>query len=305
MADGPPVAPPESYGAPLPSPPPSSPPVSFGWRPPEGSGPSEPPAPPAPPAKRGFHLPGRVMAVIAIVLVGALGYGLGALTKDDDSSSASPVPPQTPAQPTPTPSTPPVPGAAALAGLGLVQSDLPSAYSVQLIPSGNLVSGTTTLDLCNGTFPSESLRVARLQVVAADAQGDVPLSTEAVLYPNAAATAQAFTELASVAAKCPNGPVRSPTGGTTVTTTFDPAPDGTWAQVATVDRLAYSFTSTDTSGNAVKSVAVYLKRGRVLLALYFYDLAGTVPISGQRTIPGIVTVFANRVAQLPESVVNG
>ena len=40
--EGPPVAPPESYGAPMPSPP-SPPPVapaSFGWRPPEASGPS-------------------------------------------------------------------------------------------------------------------------------------------------------------------------------------------------------------------------------------------------------------------------
>ena len=146
----------------------------------------------------------------------------------------------------------------------------------------------------------------RLQVVAADAQGDVPLSTEAVIYKNTAATTQAFDELASVAAKCPSTPVRSPSGGTTVTTKFDPAPDGTWPQTPTVDRLAYSFTSTDLSGHSSKSIAVYLKRGRVLLGLYFPDPTGTVPtIAAQSTIPGIVSVFANRLAQLPDSVVNG
>ncbi len=246
------------------------------------------------------------MAAVAIVLVGALGYGLGALTKDDNSSSATPATPQTPAQPTPTPSTTPAtPGAAALAQIIVRQADLPSTYSVELIPEGNQVTGTATLDLCNGTFPSESLRTARLQVVAADAQGDIPLSTEAVLYQDPAATTQAFDELASVAAKCPSTPVRSPSGGSTVTTKFDPAPDGAWPQTPTVDRLAYSFTSTDLSGNSSKSIAVYLKRGRALLGLYFPDPAGTPTIAAQSTIPGIVSVFANRLAQLPDSVVNG
>ena len=250
------------------------------------------------------------MVAVAIVVVGAIGYGIGALTKDDNSNNrASPAAPQTPAQPTPTPTTPTVPntpGAQALTGLAVRQADLPNTYGVQLIPMGNQVSGTTTLDLCNGTFPSESLRAARLQVVAADAQGNVPLSTEAVIYTNAAATTQAFDELASVAAKCPSTPVRSPSGGGTVTTKFDPAPDSAWAKTPTVDRLAYSFTTTDSSGTSSRSFAVYLKRGRVLLGLYFPDPAGPIPtIAGQSTIPGIVTTFANRMAQLPDSVVNG
>jgi hypothetical protein len=184
-------------------------------------------------------------------------------------------------------------------------ADLPSTDCVVMIPQGNQVEGTVTLDLCNGTFPSESLRLARLQVVAADAQGDVPLSTEAVIYQNAAATSQAFLELATVAANCPSAFVPSPSGGTTVATKFDPAPDGAWPQTPTVDRLAYSFTSTDQSGVSSKSIAVYLKRGRVLLGLYFPDPTGTPTIAGQSTIPGIVSVFADRIAALPDSVVNG
>ena len=143
-------------------------------------------------------------------------------------------------------------------------------------------------------------------MAAVNLQDDIPISTEAVLYQNPAATAQAFEELASVAAKCPSTPVRSPSGGSTVATKFDPAPDGAWPKVATVDRLAYSFTSTDpASGASSKSIAVYLKRGRALLGLYFPEPSATMPsIGGQTTVPGIVNVFENRLAQLPESAVN-
>ena len=71
-------------------------------------------------------------------------------------------------------------------------------------------------------------------------------------------------------------------------------------------RLAYSFTSTDpASGASSKSIAVYLKRGRALLGLYFPEPSATMPsIGGQTTVPGIVNVFENRLAQLPDSAVN-
>ena len=48
------------------------------------------------------------------------------------------------------------------------QHDVAADRSVALHPDGDLVTGTTTLDLCNGTFPSESLRTARLQVLELD-----------------------------------------------------------------------------------------------------------------------------------------
>jgi hypothetical protein len=245
-----------------------------------------------------------VIAVIAVVLVGVIGFGLGALTRDDDSdNAASPATPRTPA-PSSAP-TPTGPGASVLSQIVVRQADLPPTYGVALITNGNLVDGTVTLDLCNGTFASESLRTRRLQVVAADTQGDVPLSTEAVLYQSPDATRQAFAELASVAAKCPNTPVRSPSGGNTLTTKFDAPPDGAWAQVPNVDRVAYSFTTTDANGASAKSMAVYLKRGRALLGLYFPDPSLPIPpIAGQTTVQGIVNLFATRLAQLPESAVN-
>ena len=40
---------------------------------------------------------------------------------------------------------------------------------MQLLDGGNQVAGQTTLDLCNGRYPSEALHSARLQVVEYDA----------------------------------------------------------------------------------------------------------------------------------------
>jgi hypothetical protein len=124
-----------------------------------------------------------------------------------------------------------------------------------------------------------------------------------VLYKDAAATAQAFKELQAVASACPSTPVTSPVGEDTATTHFNPAPDGTWSKTPTVDRLAFDFTSTDQQGTTQHSIAVYLRRGRALMGLYFPSAdtpQGTV--AGQSSIPGIVGVFAGRLAALPTSV---
>ncbi|MGH9125835.1 MAG: hypothetical protein ACRDZ8_14070 [Acidimicrobiales bacterium] len=206
----------------------------------------------------------------------------------------------------PLPSQPADPDAAVLQTLVLSQSDVPSTYVVQEIAGGDQVdSGDATLDLCNGTYPSESMRTARLQVAAIDSEGNEALSTEAVLYKNAAATTQAFSELRSVVAHCPSTPVVSPIGEGTVTTMFNAAPDGSWSQTATVERQAYDFTQTDDSGSTGHSVAVYLRRGRVLMGLYFPNPDGSqVPVTGQDSIQAIVSVFASRIAMLPASVVN-
>jgi hypothetical protein len=181
---------------------------------------------------------------------------------------------------------------------------VPSTLSVVLIPGGDQVQGETTLDLCNGTFPSEALRTARRQVAAVDAQGVAVLSTEAVLYRDPAASAQAFAELRSVAAHCPSTPVTSPVGEPTVTTHFNAAPDASWPQTPGVERVAYDFNTTDQAGGqALHSVAVYLRHGRALLAVYFSRPDAAQPaISGQTTLGGIVNVFAERLAQLPSSV---
>ena len=75
--------------------------------------------------------------------------------------------------------------------------------TVTLIPQGADLT-EPTLDICNGTFPSESQRRARRQVALVTQSGTlVAMSTEAVLYRTPSVGAQALAELQSVAAHCP------------------------------------------------------------------------------------------------------
>jgi hypothetical protein len=296
-----------------------------------------PPAPPAwgalplgpdpmtpPPDRRR----GRALIVVATVMGLLIGLGAAYVFSKTGSSANSASPPATSPTTLPTTgggatgggtsgggTTPPSiqppdsadPGAPSLSAIVVTQNDVTTPIIVGEIPGGNEVSGETTLDVCNGNYPSEALRSARLQVAAEDpSSSNIALSTEAVLYKDANATAQAFAELRSVVAHCPASPVPSPVGEATATTKFNAAPDASWTPVAGVERLAYSFTTTDTSGNTTSSIAVYLRRGRALLGVYFGQPTGPQPaIAGQTSVAGIVNLFANRLARLPASVVNG
>ena len=264
--------------------------------------------PPPPPKKPGMTVPRWLVAVVVavIVLAGAIGFGLGASMRNDRGSSNASAP--TGLNPSSNRATPivPSPNSSVLALLIVRTADVPSPLGVQLLPDGNIVAGQPTLELCNGTFPSESLRTERLQVAAVDTKGDAVLSTEAVLYISPAAAMQAFSELTTVAASCADVPLASPVGDPTVTTLSGIAPDAAWPQTPTVDRLAYSLTATNQTGRSQNSVAVYLRRGRALLGVYFPMSDGAqASIVGQTTIPDIVTLFANRLARVPDSVANG
>ena len=291
-------------------PPPAVPPGTEAWSPEKKS--SWPPT--------GGVLVALLLLIVLVVGGVSMGATYLALRKPSKSVAQATIPtipaqpssPTTPGQTPTTPASPSTPSApadattAALAQMVVNQNDVPGTVSVQALVGGDQVSGQTTLDLCNGTFASESLRSARLQVAVVDAQGDTPISTEAVAYVNPAATLQAFTELKATAANCPSGPVVSPVGEPTVSTKFNAAPDGSWPQVTGVDRLAFDFSSTDSTGQAHHSVAVYLRRGRLLMGIYFSQPDGAqTAVSNQTTIPGIVNVFAERMAAQPAAIANG
>ncbi len=239
---------------------------------------------------------------VAFVVVFAVSYRIGVATTDNHSGASS-----TPGNSMPSSGASQGPAArpSSLSALLVQPRDTTPALSVHLLPGGDQVNGQPTLDLCNGTFPSESLRTARLQDVALDTSGAPILSTEAVLYRNAAATKQAFQELRNVAASCPKGPVTSPVSGSTFTTTFHTPPDGAWPNTASVDRETFSLTMIDQKGASADSVAVYLRRGRVLLGVYFSKPNAVQPlIDGHTKLADIVRTFAARIAQLPASLVS-
>ncbi len=262
------------------------------------------------PVGTGPREPSRWLRIAAIALVaGVLGFAATAvvLSATDNSSggnraSSGTTPPQTPT----TPPQPNEPDAAVLGRMNVQQSDVPPDDAVVLRKNGSDAVGTATLDLCNGRYPSEKLRTARRQVAVADSAGNGVLRTVAVLYKNPAAAAQAFTELQSVVAHCPKQPVTSPVGEPTVTTVFGAAPDRTWpAPPAGVQRQAYDLTTTDISGQSTRSTAVYLRKGRALLGIYFMTSGDPgVTVNGKNTIPDIVKVFEARVAALPDAVTN-
>ena len=196
------------------------------------------------------------------------------------------------------------PSAGLLSSLVVSDADVEPPLTVAGLPGGNGLS-QPTLDLCNGTYSSESMRTARLQVAVVDDQGKTALSTEAVLYSSGAGTAAAFSELKETVAACPDRPVESPVGGSTVTTRFGPAPDGDWPQVPSVERLAFAFDTTDTTGEKTHSVAVYLRRGRALLGVYFpHADAPTAVVEGKTGLGEIVNIFAARLAKLPVAAVS-
>jgi hypothetical protein len=261
-----------------------------------------------PPDTVGVSRPGqpwrRVLRIAGGVVVAAV---MVATAVDLTSGSSGPTFRETaPGSLTPSPSAPQSrdPSAALLAGLVVSDADVGPSLVVAGLRGGNGLS-QPTLDLCNGTFPSESLRTARLQVAAVDGQGDTALSTEAVLYSSGAGTAAAFSELKATAAACPPGPVDSPVGQPPATTRFDPAPDGDWPQVPSVERLAFAFDTTSATGETSHSVAVYLRRGRLLLGVYFSHAdAPSAVVEGHTALPDIVNVFANRMAKLPVAAIS-
>jgi hypothetical protein len=196
------------------------------------------------------------------------------------------------------------PSANVLTGLVVQQSDVTQPNTVQISDGGDSVAGAATLDLCNGTFASEALRTARLQVDVDDGNGDAIFSTEAVLYRDSKSATQALAELRSVVANCPSSPVVSPVGEPTVTTKFNAAPDTSWPQVAGIQRQAYSFTQTDGTGASQQGVAVYMQRGRALLALYFQNPSSPQPsVAGKTSMQAITAAFAQRLAAVPASAI--
>jgi hypothetical protein len=232
---------------------------------------------------------------------------MAATVRDLASGSSRPTLRATGRDPlTPSPSAPSGstdPSAPLLAGLIVTDADVAPALTVAGLPDGNSLN-QPTLDLCNGTFPSEGMRTARLQVAAVDRQNQTLLSTEAVLYSSGAGATAAFNELRKVAAQCPPGPVDSPVGEPTVTTHFGPAPDAAWPPVPSVERLAFAFDTTNATGETSHSVAVFLRRGRALLGLYFSRPDRPPAVQGRTSLADIVNLFAGRLAKLPVAAVS-
>jgi hypothetical protein len=88
----------------------------------------------------------------------------------------------------------------------LTEPQVGAGYKRTVIPGGKIVDGETTLDFCDGNYPSESLRTARLQVAYSIKGNSTSASNEVVTY-RAGGAQQALEEVRHTAATCPNGRV--------------------------------------------------------------------------------------------------
>jgi hypothetical protein len=264
---------------------------------------------PEPPRTAPWRSGAAWLAVSAGVILGfGAGYAVAdarhrdadkkAAVRSSASASASPSPAPSPAPsrppfvesnepPSPQPSTAPQGpldrDAALLSRVGLRPTDVDPALTVALIPGGDQVTGQTTLDLCDGTYPSEAHRTARRQVVAVDENGQALLSTEAVLYDSPAALEAAFKELASNSSKCAKTGI-----------------DKDWPKTNGVERLAYDVAAVTDTGPQQRRAVVYLRHDRALLALYFQSTDTlSSPVAAQKTVAAATAVFTRRLAALP------
>jgi hypothetical protein len=150
----------------------------------------------------------------------------------------------------------------------LHSSDIAAAWT---IPSISIyVAGQVSLDLCSFAFPSEALRVGRVQLLVTTTDGDpVGLSVEAIAYRNDASAQQAMGELVEAGHRCPNR-VQPPVVRDQAPErwTFDRSPDTHWATVPGVDRLAFDATLRSRGQRPAHLLLIYLRRGRVLIGIY-------------------------------------
>lgn len=298
---------------------PPPPPPTWAHRVPAASVPvveqSTPTPPPSGPSQRMVAAIAAGLIAAVVLMVGG-GLWLRSATSDTSAApatSASPAPSPSPTQPqspspTPSPSTtgeesPQSQGSVedALQALVLQQRDVPDRYRVAPIDGGRSVTDQPTLDLCDGTYPSETERVGRLQVSARDGAGSTTLSTEAVQYSSTEATAQAFAEAEQVAAQCKGSLTLDFGSGTPVETTVTEDADRNWHTTPGVERLAYTVADTDMiSGAESQQVVVYLRRGPLFMGLYFPNASGKqMPVEGKTTIPEIVRIFEERLLNTP------
>ncbi len=201
----------------------------------------------------------------------------------------------------PTPATGGV--QATLARIGVTTADLTTGLTVKTMPDGTSL-GIPTLDFCNATYPSESLRTARLQRGAYDAQGAYAgLSTEVVVYQDAAAAQQALAEVTAARLACPVGKAVHTRDGHTISFAFHPAPGPTSTPlVPAADRLIIH-TTMQVDGNPQTALLVYQIDGRVLAAMYAMDASGKpFPQATLDAFFGLAGLIGTRLQQYAPSL---
>ena len=146
-------------------------------------------------------------------------------------------------------------------------------YKLAPFPGGTSFIGETTLDLCNGTYPSETLRTGRLQVAYTHPAKTVAVSNEVVTYVPGGAK-EALAEVTSVARSCAQKPVTVRANGVTTSYQTTPLTDSQLPKGAIVVKLVIH--AREGSKHATQTgIAIYQVKGNTLSGVYTFLAAGT------------------------------
>ena len=155
-----------------------------------------------------------------------------------------------------------------------------SGYKLTTFPFGNSFIGEATLDLCGGSYASETLRTGRLQVRYNRPGNSVSVSNEVVTYAGAGAQ-QALQEVAGIAQACARKPVVLRSGALSETYKVSPLTDPKLPAGSVVVKL--QITASDGKKKVTQTgVAVYQVRGNTLSGVYTFVGKGTTFADAQR-----------------------
>ncbi|HEY4348463.1 MAG TPA: hypothetical protein VGM80_12815 [Gaiellaceae bacterium] len=160
-----------------------------------------------------------------------------------------------------------------LTAVVLSTSQLGAGYKSSLIPEGNSFIGEATLDLCAGTYPSESLRTGRLQLRYVHAGKAIRVSNEVVTYTKGGAQ-EALREVRGVAASCARKPVVLEQGQLKNVLSVVPIKDAKLLPGSVAVRI----TVKETNGSkhaTTTGVAIYQVKNDTLSGVYAWTTPGT------------------------------
>jgi hypothetical protein len=167
-----------------------------------------------------------------------------------------------------------------LASVVLSNAQVGAGYKGPVIQGGESFIGEVTLDLCAGTYPSESLRTGRLQIRYLHSGKTVPVSNEVVTYVSGGAQ-EALREVRGVALSCASKPVVVKQGAVTNTLTVTPITGSNLLPGSVAVRI--TVLATDGKKRATTTgVAIYQVKNDVLSGVYAWSTAKTTIAQAER-----------------------
>ncbi len=160
-----------------------------------------------------------------------------------------------------------------LSNVALSNAEVGAGYKGSVIPGGASFIGEATLDLCAGSYPSESLRTGRLQLSYVHAAPAVSVSNEVVTYVHGGAQ-EALREVRGVARSCARTPVVVKQGAVTNTLTVAPLKGSKLLPGAVAVQI--TVLASDGKRHVVSTgVAIYQVKNDTLSGVYAWSTAHT------------------------------